>query len=80
LVTALKQSAADRRFLFIAEQLMTPQDISRYIESLKARFKELEDRLADPAIYANHLELKKVSREHHGSTVFSAVTTAGARR
>jgi peptide chain release factor 1 len=64
LVTALKQSAADRRFLFIAEQLMTPQDISRYIESLKARFKELEDRLADPAIYANHLELKKVSREH----------------
>jgi len=43
---------------------MTPQDISRYIESLKARFKELEDRLADPAIYANHLELKKVSREH----------------
>ena len=64
MVTALKQSAADRRFLFIAEQLMTPQDISRYIESLKARFKELEDRLADPAIYANHLELKKVSREH----------------
>lgn len=43
---------------------MTPQDISRYIESLKTRFKELEDRLADPAIYANHLELKKVSREH----------------
>ncbi len=43
---------------------MTPQDISRYIESLKIRFKELEDRLADPSIYANHIELRKVSREH----------------
>ena len=43
---------------------MTPQDISRYIESSKLRFKELESKMSDPAIYANHLELKKVSREH----------------
>lgn len=43
---------------------MTPDDIAPYVESLKERFKELEARLADPSIYANHMESKKVSKEH----------------
>ncbi|MBN2640502.1 MAG: peptide chain release factor 1 [Victivallales bacterium] len=43
---------------------MTPGDISRYIEKQKNHFKELEARLSDPAIYADHLESKKVSLEH----------------
>ncbi len=43
---------------------MTPGDIEQYIEKLRERFKVLEGRLADPSIYANHLESKKVSLEH----------------
>jgi peptide chain release factor 1 len=43
---------------------MTPQDIAGYIDSLKDHFKELEQRLSDPAIYANPVESKKVSQEH----------------
>ncbi len=43
---------------------MNPADIAPYIERMKGRFGELETRLSDPAIYANHQELKKVSMEH----------------
>ena len=43
---------------------MNPGDIGPYIEKMKSRFGELEARLADPAIYADHRELKKVSLEH----------------
>ncbi len=43
---------------------MTPQDIAEPINNLRARFKELETELADPAIYGKVSELKKVSREH----------------
>jgi peptide chain release factor 1 len=42
---------------------MTPADISEHIENLRERFKELEAKLSDPSIYANHLEAKKVSME-----------------
>ncbi len=44
---------------------MTPQDIAEAINNLRSRFKELENQLADPAIYAKVNELKKVSREHN---------------
>jgi peptide chain release factor 1 len=43
---------------------MTPEDIAPYLSKLETRFKELETKLADPAIYANHQESAKVSREH----------------
>lgn len=43
---------------------MTPEDIAPYLNRLEQHFKELEARLADPAIYANHQAAAKVSREH----------------
>jgi peptide chain release factor 1 len=43
---------------------MIPEDIAPYLNKLETRFKELETKLADPAIYANHQESAKVSREH----------------
>jgi peptide chain release factor 1 len=43
---------------------MNPQDICHCIESLKSRNQELEQRLADPAIYSKPAEMKKISREH----------------
>jgi peptide chain release factor 1 len=47
---------------------MTPEDIAPYLNKLEKHFKELETRLADPAIYANHQESAKVSREHQKIT------------
>ncbi|MDD5697437.1 MAG: peptide chain release factor 1 [Victivallaceae bacterium] len=44
--------------------MMTPQEISGYIDNLKDRFKELEQRLSEPAIYSRPLEAKAVSQEH----------------
>ncbi len=43
---------------------MTPQDLEQYIDNLKLRSKDLEERLSDPAIYSKQLECKQVSREH----------------
>lgn len=43
---------------------MKVEDIASYIESLRGRFAELEKTLADPAIYANQAECRKVSQEH----------------
>ena len=43
---------------------MIPEDIAPYLNKLETRFKELETKLADPAIYANHQESARVSREH----------------
>ena len=43
---------------------MKPGDIEVYVEDLRARASELSARLADPAIYSNGAELRKVSREH----------------
>lgn len=43
---------------------MLSKDIIQHVNSLRERFKELEERLSDPAIYGNQEEMKKVSREH----------------
>jgi len=43
---------------------MSPEDIVECIDRLRSRFGELETQLADPGIYANHVELKKISGEH----------------
>ena len=43
---------------------MTPKEISGYIDNLRIRFKELEQRLSDPSIYSKPLESKAVSQEH----------------
>ncbi|MBO5923896.1 MAG: peptide chain release factor 1 [Lentisphaeria bacterium] len=43
---------------------MTPADIALHVEKLRARAKELETALADPAIYQKSAELKSVSQEH----------------
>lgn len=43
---------------------MKVEDIASYIENLRGRFAELEKTLADPAIYANQVECRKVSQEH----------------
>jgi peptide chain release factor 1 len=43
---------------------MQPEDISRYITELRSRFKELEARLADPRVYSDHRESRRVSSEH----------------
>ena len=42
---------------------MRPEDIASHLESVRRRFAELETRLADPAVYANQAECKRVSRE-----------------
>ncbi|MBR2358339.1 MAG: peptide chain release factor 1 [Lentisphaeria bacterium] len=43
---------------------MTPGDIELHIEKLRDRAQELEQALADPAIYQKSSELKRVSQEH----------------
>lgn len=43
---------------------MEPEDIAGYIDNLRGRFAELEERMADPAIYARGAEFRSVSQEH----------------
>ena len=43
---------------------MTPGDIALHVEKLHTRSQELEQALADPAIYQKSAELKSVSQEH----------------
>lgn len=43
---------------------MTPNDIAGHISKLKARFDELEAKLADPSIYGKYMELKTINKEH----------------
>lgn len=43
---------------------LTPEDISHYIGNLRARHAELENALADPAIYAQPEKSRKYSQEH----------------
>ncbi len=43
---------------------MEPEDISGYIDNLHGRFAELEERMADPAIYSKGTEFRSVSQEH----------------
>lgn len=43
---------------------MNPADIAAHVERLQSRAAELEQKLADPAIYQNSAELKSVSQEH----------------
>lgn len=43
---------------------MKPEEISSYIDSLRGRFKELENALADSNIYANQSECRKITQEH----------------
>ncbi|MBS1369709.1 MAG: peptide chain release factor 1 [Lentisphaeria bacterium] len=43
---------------------MIPEDIAGYIDNLRGRFAELEERMADPAIYSRGTEFRSVSQEH----------------
>lgn len=43
---------------------MLPEEIAPHIERLKKRSAELEEKLADTAIYSKPFELKSISREH----------------
>ena len=43
---------------------MVPEDIAAYIENLRGRFAELEERMADPTIYSRGAEFRRVSQEH----------------
>ncbi len=43
---------------------MKPEEIATYIDSLRSRFKELEDALADSNIYANQAECRRITQEH----------------
>ena len=43
---------------------MVPEDIASHLESLQVRFAELEKLLADPALYGNPEQSRKVSSEH----------------
>ena len=43
---------------------MKPEEIASYIDSLRDRFKELEDALADSNIYADMAECRKITQEH----------------
>lgn len=43
---------------------MQPADISSYIVELRSRFKKLEAKLADPDIYSDHRESRRVTYEH----------------
>jgi len=52
------------QFDFGAAQHMEPEDISGYIDNLHGRFAELEERMADPAIYSKGTEFRSVSQEH----------------
>lgn len=52
------------QFDFGAAQHMEPEDISGYIDNLHGRFTELEERMADPAIYSKGTEFRSVSQEH----------------
>ena len=49
--------------------LLKPEDISLHINKLKERFKDLEQRLADPGIFSRQQEYREVSREHQKLTV-----------
>ena len=42
---------------------MTPDDIASHIEGLRGHFQELENALADPAIYSKPDELRRISQE-----------------
>ena len=43
---------------------MTPEEITPYIDKLRARGAELEAKLADPAIYAKTDECRRITQEH----------------
>lgn len=43
---------------------MEPEDIAGYIDNLRGRYAELDERLADPAIYSKGQEYRGISREH----------------
>lgn len=42
---------------------MSPQEIESHISKLKERFKEVNEKLSDPAIYSDQEECRKLSRE-----------------
>ena len=42
---------------------MTPQEIEHHIVNLKKRFKDIEEKLSDPAIYSRQDECRSLSRE-----------------
>jgi peptide chain release factor 1 len=44
---------------------MLPEEIKSYVDNLRIHGKEIEEKLADPSIYANAEECKKITREHH---------------
>ena len=46
---------------------MEPEDIAGYIDNLRGRFAELEERMADPAIYARGAELDRKSTRLNSS-------------
>ncbi|MBQ7206300.1 MAG: peptide chain release factor 1 [Lentisphaeria bacterium] len=51
---------------------MVPEDIAGYVEKLKGRFAELEQKRGDPAIYSRAGEFKSLSQEHRKlATLFS---------
>ena len=43
---------------------MTPEDIASHIADLRADFAGLEKQLADPAIYADQAECRRITQEH----------------
>ncbi|MBP5531742.1 MAG: hypothetical protein J6Y54_06925, partial [Lentisphaeria bacterium] len=43
---------------------MEPAEIKEYIDKLRDRGKELEAKLADPAIYAKPDDCRRVTQEH----------------
>ncbi len=43
---------------------MVPEDIANYIDNLRERFSELEKALADPALYSNMNEGRRLTQEH----------------
>jgi peptide chain release factor 1 len=43
---------------------MTPDEITSHIDNLRARSKEIELRLSDPAIFSNQKEYREITREH----------------
>ena len=44
-------------------QLMKPQEIALYIESLRQRFKEITESLSDSSVYSDQLKCRNLSRE-----------------
>ncbi len=43
---------------------MTPEEIAPHINNLEIRYKELEERLADPGIFSRQKEYRETSQEH----------------